>query len=275
LAGGATQPYPAFGRSRANLTNWFSACATGRRVTLVAMASDHQVPPVNPWGAAIHEYEEVDSTNRVARELAEQGASHGTVVAAQLQTAGRGRQGRAWLTPPGALALSVVVRPAADPLLPLRAGLAVARVAGSAARVKWPNDVLIDGRKVAGILVESAGDAAILGIGLNAAVEVAALPAEVASRAGSLGRDRGELDELRTALLEQLHIALSAAPDLVLAALAARDALAGVAVRWTASDGADQMLAGVAQGCDASGRLQVRADDGELHLLSGGEVHLL
>lgn len=230
---------------------------------------------MNPWGATIHEYEEVDSTSRVARELAERGAPHGTVVASQAQTAGRGRQGRAWVSPAGAIALSVVVRPAGDTLLPLRAGLAVARVAGPAARVKWPNDVLIDGRKVAGILVEAAGDAAILGIGLNAAVEVAALPAAVAAGAGSLGRDPQELAEVRGALLQELRVALDAAAEVVLAALAARDALAGLPVRWVGADGAGRALEGIAQGFDAAGQLQVLADDGQLHLLDGGEVHLL
>ena len=93
------------------------------------------------------------STNERARDLALAGAPHGTVVNAGEQTAGRGRQGRGWSTPPGsALALSLVIRDP-DPLLSLRAGLAVADLAGPAATVKWPNDVLLDGRKVAGVLV--------------------------------------------------------------------------------------------------------------------------
>ena len=114
----------------------------------------------------------VGSTNERARELAEDGAAHGTLVTADEQTAGRGRQGRGWVTPPGvAIAASLILREF-DDLLPLRAGLAVADVAGPDALVKWPNDVWIDGRKVAGILVEARGNEwAILGIGVNVAVD--------------------------------------------------------------------------------------------------------
>src|ERR1700712_1173777 len=94
------------------------------------------------------------STNQLARQLAAAGAPHGTLVTAGEQAAGRGRQGRTWSAPPGrALLLSVVLR---DPprLLPLVAAVAVAEEAGDDALVKWPNDVQIDGRKVAGILAE-------------------------------------------------------------------------------------------------------------------------
>src|SRR3954449_4480955 len=109
------------------------------------------------FGEPREHHEMVGSTNDRARELAEGGATHGTLVTAGEQTAGRGRQGRGWATPPGtAIAASLVLREF-DDLLPLRAGLAVADVAGERARVKWPNDVWIDGRKVAGILVEARG----------------------------------------------------------------------------------------------------------------------
>ena len=95
------------------------------------------------------------STNDRARELASAGAPHGALLTSEEQTAGRGRQGRTWVAPAGSsLLLSVVLRET-DVLLPLRAGLAVADLAGPAARVKWPNDVLLDGRKVAGVLVEA------------------------------------------------------------------------------------------------------------------------
>ena len=99
-------------------------------------------------------------------------------MTADEQTAGRGRQGRSWVTPPGvAIAASLVLREF-DDLLPLRAGLAVADVAGPDALVKWPNDVWLDGRKVAGILAEAskAAEWAVLGIGVNVAVDVATLP---------------------------------------------------------------------------------------------------
>ena len=93
-----------------------------------------------------------DSTNARARDLAGAGAPHGTLVTAGEQTAGRGRQGRTWVAPPGrALLMSLVVRPP-SPLIPLAAGVAVAELVGG--QIKWPNDVLLDDRKVAGILVE-------------------------------------------------------------------------------------------------------------------------
>ena len=135
----------------------------------------------------------IGSTNERARELAEEGAAHGTLVTASEQTAGRGRQGRSWVTPPDvAIAASLILREF-DDLLPLRAGLAVADVAGPSALVKWPNDVWIDGRKVAGILVEARGWA-VLGIGVNVALDPATLPEEVAAVAGTLGRDPSEID---------------------------------------------------------------------------------
>ena len=133
-------------------------------------------------------HETIGSTNARARKLADKGATHGTLVTADEQTKGRGRQGRTWVTPPGvAIAASLVLREF-DDLLPLRAGLAVADVAGPDALVKWPNDVWLDGRKVAGILAESkASEWAVLGIGVNVAVDVAALPEEAAEVAGTLG----------------------------------------------------------------------------------------
>ena len=146
-------------------------------------------------------HETIGSTNERARELAEQGAAHGTLVTAGEQTAGRGRQGRDWATPPGgAIAASLILREF-DELLPLRAGLAVADVAGPGALVKWPNDVWIDGRKVAGILAEARGPSwAVLGIGVNVALDPATLPPDVAEIAGTLGRDgRDRADAHRAA----------------------------------------------------------------------------
>src|SRR5205823_4113792 len=113
-------------------------------------------------------------TNAWARELAAAGAPHGMLVTAAEQSAGRGRQGRTWTAPDGrALLCSVVVRePPA--LLPLAAGVAVAEVVGAEAQLKWPNDVLTDGRKVAGILVEGRPQEGwvVVGIGLNVALRI-------------------------------------------------------------------------------------------------------
>jgi BirA family transcriptional regulator, biotin operon repressor / biotin---[acetyl-CoA-carboxylase] ligase len=159
----------------------------------------------------------VDSTQAVAFALAADGAADRTVVVAQAQTAGRGRRGRLWIDEPGAsLLTSIILRPrltpARLPTLSLAAGVAVAealeRVTGLTPRLKWPNDVLVDGRKLAGILLESRiapSPFVVLGIGVNLAQRV--FPPDLAERATSVrlaaGR-RVDADTLLTALLESL-----------------------------------------------------------------------
>jgi BirA family transcriptional regulator, biotin operon repressor / biotin---[acetyl-CoA-carboxylase] ligase len=212
---------------------------------------------------------ETGSTNDRARALAADGAPHGTLVTAREQTAGRGRWGRTWVGPPGhALLMSLVVREL-DPLLPLRAGLAVADLAGDTARVKWPNDVLVDGRKVAGILVEARMQAgwAVLGIGVNVAVDVAALPAELQETAGTLGRRPQELEPTLRELLGVLERRLGEPAAAALQALRARDALLHRDVAW---DGGG----GVGAGIDDAGSLLVRLQDGRVIALGSGEVRL-
>jgi len=210
------------------------------------------------------------STNDRARELALAGAPHGTLVTAGVQTAGRGRQGRTWSAPAGSALLCSLVLRAHDGLLPLRAGLAVADLAGSSARVKWPNDVLLDGRKLAGVLVEARPDAgwAVLGIGINVAVDPAALPDAVRGSAASLGRAPDALEPTLDALLGHLAERLAEPPADALAALRTRDALLGAPVRW--ADGA-----GTGAGIDDSGALRVRLADGTTRTLAAGEVHLV
>jgi BirA family biotin operon repressor/biotin-[acetyl-CoA-carboxylase] ligase len=211
----------------------------------------------------------IGSTNARARELAVAGAPHGTAVTADEQTAGRGRQGRGWATPPGsALAVSLVIRDP-DPLLSLRAGLAVADLAGAGARVKWPNDVLVDGRKVAGVLVEGRLQEgwAVLGIGVNAALDLAVLPDDVRGRAGTLGLEPSELPRALGDLLAALERRLAETPEATLAALRGIDALAGRPVRWEGGSGTG---AGIAE----DGALLVRDAEGAVHPLAAGEVHL-
>jgi BirA family transcriptional regulator, biotin operon repressor / biotin---[acetyl-CoA-carboxylase] ligase len=210
------------------------------------------------------------STNDRARELAQAGAPHGTLVTAGEQSAGRGRQGRTWSAPSSsALLISLVLR---DPpaLLPLAAGVAVAEVAGPAARVKWPNDVLLDGRKVAGILAESRPQDgwAVLGIGLNVAVRVEDLPPELHDTAGTLGLAPAELEPTLARLLDALERALALEAPALLDAYRARDALRGREISW--ADGS-----GRAAGIDADGRLIVELTHGGRSALSAGEVHLL
>ena len=209
------------------------------------------------------------STNDRARALAATGAPHGTLVTASEQTAGRGRQGRTWAAPAGQALLCSLVLRSADPLLPLRAGLAVADVAGAAARVKWPNDVLLDGRKLAGVLVEARPQEgwAVLGIGLNAAVDLTALPAGVRDRAATLGRSPAALEGTLAELLVALERRLAEPAEAALDALRARDALLGAPVRWEGG-------AGTGAGIAPDGGLLVRRADGSTTALGAGEVHL-
>ncbi len=212
---------------------------------------------------------ETTSTNDRARALAAGGAPHGTLVTAGAQSAGRGRQGRTWAAPPGrALLLSLLLRDY-DPLLPLRAGLAVADIAGDAARVKWPNDVLVDGRKLAGVLVEARprDGWAVLGIGVNVAVDPAELPPDVRARAATLGRPPGALEETLAELLRALGERLAEPPEACLGALRDRDALRDQRVRWAGGEG-------TGAGIDDAGGLLVRLPDGSVTTLDSGEVHL-
>ena len=210
---------------------------------------------------------ETTSTNTRARELAAAGAPHGTLVTAGVQTAGRGRQGRTWLAPAGSSLLLSLVVCETESLLPLRAGLAVADLAGAAALVKWPNDVLLDGRKVAGILVEARPQEgwAALGIGVNAALDVSALPPELRETAGTLGRR--DLEAALGELLEHLERRLTEPPAATLSALSARDALLDRPIAWAGGDG-------VGAGIDERGCLRVRLASGGETVLDAGEVHL-
>ena len=224
-------------------------------------------------GRPRHHFRTTTSTNSEAARLAATGAPHGSLVTANEQSAGRGRQGRRWVAPAGqSLLLSLVLREGlsrSEGLLPLRAGLAVADVAGPQAGLKWPNDVLVDGRKVAGILVEAFPQRgwAVLGIGVNVAVDRAALPADVAARAGTLGRGTEELEGVLGDLLERLEARMAESPEALQAAWRTRDVLAGRVVEW--ADGS-----GVAGGIDDRGALQVTTAKGLTVALDAGEVHL-
>ena len=212
-----------------------------------------------------------DSTNERAKALARAGAPHGTLVTAGEQTAGRGRQGRRWTAPPGAAVLMSVVLRELDELLPLRAAVAACEAAGGPCAIKWPNDVWLDGRKLAGILVEGRPQEgwAVAGIGLNVDLTEEDLPPELRGSATSLriaGRAR-PVPEVRYALVEHLSARLEAPARDVLAAWRERDALRGRAVRWNGGEG-------TAAGIDDSGSLLVDTDGGR-RALGAGEVQLL
>ncbi len=224
------------------------------------------------------------STNDRARALALAGAPHGTLVTAAEQTAGRGRQGRRWSAPAGsALLMSLVLR-SPPRLLPLAAALAVCDVAGSEAQIKWPNDVVVDAsraaggglRKLAGILAEGRPQEGwlVLGVGLNVAVEVDELPAELRPGGGagmaaaSMGLAPADVEPTLVRLLRALALRLEEPAEATLAAWAARDALRGREIGWTSGRGR-------AEGIDGEGRLVVALPGGGRTALAAGEVHLV
>lgn len=227
------------------------------------------------FGAPHRHYRSTDSTNTRARELAAAGAPHGTVVTAAEQSAGRGRQGRTWTAPPGgALLYSAIVRPLDERhlMLPLAVPLAVCESAaelqpGVECGVKWPNDVHLDGRKLAGILIEARPQDgwAVVGVGLNLAIEPHQFPLELRDSATSL-RDVSP-SRAGAALSRRLSDWLEADPETVLAAWRDRDVLRGRQIEW---DGGS----GVADGVDERGYLLVIAADGDRVALGAGEVHL-
>jgi BirA family biotin operon repressor/biotin-[acetyl-CoA-carboxylase] ligase len=238
------------------------------------------------FGGPHHHYRRTDSTNTRARELAAAGAPHGTIVTAAEQTAGRGRQGRSWTAPPGgALLYSAILRPLQPrhSVLALAVPLAVCEVAEQLrpdveCKVKWPNDVHLDDRKLAGILIEARPQDgwAVLGIGLNLTIASVEFPPELRDRATSLFPDppgvgnssRGRITHTAAdALNEGLERWLEADVETVLGEWRRRDALRGREVSW-------EKGSGVAEGIDERGYLVVRLADGDRVALGAGDVHL-
>jgi BirA family biotin operon repressor/biotin-[acetyl-CoA-carboxylase] ligase len=239
------------------------------------------------FGFPHRHFRTTDSTNERAKELAQAGAPGGLVVTASAQTAGRGRRGNAWFAPPGACLLySALLRPfdaERAPVLPLAVPIAVCEAAEEVApvrcRVKWPNDVWIDERKAAGVLVEARPDEgwAVIGVGLNVAIPQDGFPAELRETATSLlpteaegGLPAGEAPGVRSALSalnEALGRWVDSPADEVLSAFRARDALCGRRVSW---DGGE----GLAEAIDERGHLVVEKETGDRIALGAGEVHL-
>ena len=235
--------------------------------------------------------EVVAMTGSTNADLLGRGGPEGQVLVAEEQTAGRGRMGRSWVSQPGAsLTFSVLLRPVFVPAarrgwLPLLAGVAVATavsaVAAVAATLKWPNDVLIDDRKLAGILAEQSGDAVVIGIGINVATPRDALPASpVGPQATSLLAEGVKVarDVLLVAVLRNLerwYRAFREDPDPARSGLLAEYrtlcGTLGRSVRVELPGG--RAVAGVAEDIDTDGRLLVReADATSLTPVSAGDV---
>lgn len=246
------------------------------------------------------------STNDRARELADGGAPSGTIVTAGVQTSGRGRRGRSWTAPAGkALLCSAVLAPLEreHSLLPIAVPLAVCEAAESLApiecRVKWPNDVWAcepraepdgaaaapppggrkppgaAGRKLAGVLIEARPPAwAVIGIGLNVAIEPAEFPADLRHPATSIGHGV-QVEEALAEVCERLGSWVDADRERIVAEFATRDALAGRRVRWVGAGGRTAEGSGLARGIDERGNLRVLTEAGEPLSLGAGEVQLV
>ena len=220
-----------------------------------------------------------DSTNDRARELAQTGAPSGTIVTADEQSAGRGRYGRVWSAPPGkALLFSAILRPLdlEHALLPLAAPVAVCDAIESLApvdcRIKWPNDVWIEERKVAGILIEARPpDWAVIGVGINVAIGEDEFPDDLRWPATSIGHGVG-VEAARVELCESLGAWAAAPAATTVRAFREHDALAGRVVSWEGA-GVDPGSGRVVD-VDEDGNLLVEPGDGERLSLGSGEVSL-
>ena len=243
----------------------------------------------NEIGRSILHHFRIDSTNSAAMVLAHQGAAHGTVVVAEEQTAGRGRLGREWYSEKSSgIYLSVLLRPPfspmAAPILTLMAGVsaqqAVSALTGLSVDIRWPNDLLVNGKKVAGILTEMSAElgrlhAIVLGIGIN--VNHTEMPGELRAIASSLrieSQRHWSRVQLCVALLKELERHYR---------LLLEKGSAAIAERWAAASSfahgkririmtAESECLATTLGLDASGALRVRYDDGREEALVAGEV---
>ena len=237
-------------------------------------------------GQRVLYYPSLTSTMEVARQEALQGAAEGTVILADEQTAGRGRLKRAWLAPGGNIALSVILYPSLSylPSMIMLASLTVAHsieiATGLKPQIKWPNDILIQGRKVCGILLESDVQGSTvnyvsIGIGINVNLRRADFPEiqDIAtSLADELGRDMSRLAVIRCLLveMEKLYLTLLAGGSIY---EEWRDSLVTLGKKVRATTG-DAVYEGVAESVARDGSLLLRGSDGVLTRIVAGDVTL-
>jgi len=235
-------------------------------------------------GQRVVYYPRLSSTMDAARREAKNGAAAGTVVLAGEQTEGRGRVGRTWLAPQGNIALSVILRPEVSglPYLIMVASLAVAgaieAVAGIKTQIKWPNDVLVKGKKVGGILIENEVkgdrvDYAVIGIGINVALNPSEEPSiqfVATSLNAEAGREVPRVDVVRHLLteMERLYRLLT---DGEVIYRAWRERLVTLGKNITVKFG-DSTLQGIAESVDKDGALVLRREDGSLMRIVAGDV---
>lgn len=237
-------------------------------------------------GQRVIYYPKLTSTMEAAKRQAQLGAAEGTVVIAGEQTAGRGRKGRIWLSPPGNIALSIILYPslATLPSLIMLASLAVIHsieaVTGLKAQLSWPNDVLINGKKVCGILIESDvwGDRvvyALVGIGINVNLNISHFP-QIAALATSLSNELGKTIPLLTLIqrllveVERLYLTLPAGESIY---REWRDSLVTLGKKVWVNSG-DTRYQGIAESVTRDGNLLLRCQDGNLIRIVAGDVTL-
>ncbi len=237
-------------------------------------------------GQRVIYYPSLASTMEVAKQEALKGAAEGTVIIADEQTAGKGRIKRVWLSPKGSIALSVILYPSVAylPSLIMLASLAVIHsieaVTGLKSQVKWPNDVLINGKKVCGVLIESnvrgdIVDYAIIGIGVNVNLRLYDFPEiqpTATSLSDELGRDVSRLDVIRCLLveIERLYLALPAGGSIY---EEWRDSLVTLGRRVQVKSG-ETIYEGIAESVARDGSLLLRHSDGSLSKIIAGDVTL-
>ena len=252
----------------------------------MARGVDTSDDPIGAPRWRVSHFDELDSTNRWALDRAREGAAEGLVVVADHQTAGRGRLDRTWEARPGSsLLVSVVLHagaagnPGADTLGEIHRAVsavavaltrAVRDVAGVDAGIKWPNDIVVDDRKLAGILAEREGDALVVGVGVN--VNWDAFPPELADTATACNREAGhpiDRDALLDGFLRHLGTALD---DPVATERSHRDLLVTIGRRVRVSLTRGDPIEGQAVGLGVLGELEVRDDDGKVHAVTTGDV---
>lgn len=237
-------------------------------------------------GRRVIYHSRVASTNELAKQVVQQGADEGTVVIADEQTAGKGRLKRVWLSPKGSVSLSIILYPSVVYLssLIMVASLAVVHsigaVTGLKSQLKWPNDVLVNGRKVSGILIENSvrGDTvkyAIIGIGVNVNLRLSDFPEilpTATSLSDELGRDISRLELIRRLLveIEKLYLALPTGGAIY---QEWRDNLVTLGKRVRIKSGKTD-YEGVAESAASDGSLQLRLPDGSLTKIVAGDVAL-
>lgn len=267
---------------------------TLRPETVAPGSKDPGIRAAVPWTSQLRRMDTVVSTQEEAKALAEAGLPEGTAVQAECQTGGRGRRGRPWHSPAGkGIWMSVVLRPplplAATPQLTLLTGVAVCRavrrVSGVEAGIKWPNDLLAGGRKICGILLESAlreGRLAytIAGIGIDVNLAEEDIPPELRERATSLLLERGgrpvDRQQLAGAVLEELEQLYDGyLKEGFGEARAAWEAMSVTLGRQIAAQCGEERVTGVAVGLSPEGSLLVRDDAGSIVTIHSGEIEMI